>query len=886
MMIRKSEDSARRYRWIWLFIMVIVSGSSIPCFAQHSIKGRVLDENGEPLTYANVVLLSPADSTLQYYDVADSKGHYQIENIEPGDYLMQFSFVTKEAIYENVTIPSDAGEDFGEKVMKSSATMDEVVVAAEYIPIQIEQDTVAFNAKAFKTKTGAVAEDLLKKIPGIEVDKAGNVKALGEDVAKVLVDGKEFFDKDPKVATKNLPAKAIDKVQVYDKKSEEAEFMGIDDGVRERTLNLLLNEDNKKGYFGNAGAGGGTGNHYNTGGKIYRFSSQLQSALLGMYNNVNEFRFTGKDMEEFGRQVNGLNTAAAGGLNLSYSDTKFNRYFVSYLGSSTETDLKQTTSTENFLRDGSYHQTEDLDKKETNTPHRTHWGVRHKFNTRHNLIVDGDIDITSSDQVSHALRNTRRNGLLINDLENTSNNESDHVHVSVRGVDILKLNGNRTQVKTDISALYNENASEADWTNTTTVYDPDGVIADEQYQDSDTDRFRFSVSPTLVQRIKPLWYLNTNVSIGLNNESLDRKQGITRQDDTLIDSLSADFSTDESFVRPSLSLQRSTDKSQLSFTLGASWRQFDKMLKARSAGKSDYFHFLPGVSYHSSYRKGRYIRLGYSSSVNMPALHQLLPVTNTANRLSLTQGNVDLKPEYRHHISLMWSLFDHFSFTSLFARIGAGYTKDKISGSQTVNRDFTKMSTPVNVRYHYTAYSSVYFSTPVRALGIKANVMSSESWSRGISVINAEDNIQTVLSHTLDLNLENRRKEKWDIRVGGSVSLTDSRFSIAENNLFFNTKYYTDISFSPDEQWDFWTEANVVNYSSRSFDETVNIPLINASISYHLKGKKASISLRGTDLLDKDSGFRRISETNYLMQTESNTIGRFVMLGFIMRIGR
>ena len=350
-----------------LFIIVIALGSSIPCFAQHSIKGRVIDEKGEPLTYATVVLLNPADSTVQYYDVADKEGYYQINYIKPGNYLMQYSFVTKEVIYEEVTIPSDSGEDFGDKMMKAAIMAGEVmVITAERIPIQFKSDTVAFDAKAFKTKTGAVVEDLLKKLPGIEVDKAGNMKALGEDVTKVLVEGKEFFSGDPKVATKNLPADAIDKVEVFDKKSEEAEFMGIDDGVRDRTINLLLNEDNKKGYFGNVDAGGGTGNHNKTGGKIYRFSSNFQSALLGMYNNVNEFGFTGKDMDTFGRQVSGLNTTAAGGINLSYNATGNNRYFISYLASLTKTILEQNTSTENFLKDGSYYQIEDMDNDERN----------------------------------------------------------------------------------------------------------------------------------------------------------------------------------------------------------------------------------------------------------------------------------------------------------------------------------------------------------------------------------------------------------------------------------------------------------------------------------------------------------------------------------------
>ena len=864
-----------------LFIIAIVLGSSIPCFAQHSIEGRVIDEYGEALPYASVVLLNPADSTLQHYDIADDEGHYKITNIKAGNYLMQYSSVAKEVIYEEVTIPSDF---VGDKVMKEAAMMDEVVVTAEYVPVQIRQDTVTFNAKAFKTKTGAVVEDLLKEIPGIEVDKAGNMKALGEDVKQVLVDGKEFFGKDPKVATKNLPAEAIDKVEVFDKKSEEAEFMGIDDGVRDRTINLLLNEENKKGYFGNVEAGGGTRSHYKTGGKIYRFSGTLQSALLGMYNDINEFGYTRRDKESWGRQIDGLNTTVAGGLNLSYNVTKYNRYFISYLISSTETILEQETSTENFVRDGSYDQTEDLVEDKRDTPHKANFGVRHRFNKEHNLIIDGDIGITSNNGVSHVLRTTSLDDSLINNVDNTYNSTSDLINVHVRGVDIVKLNEDRTQVKTSVSASYNKNTSGLDWTNTR--YNPDRVTIDDRYQDNTTDRLILSVNPTLVQKIKPLWYFSTSVNVGSNSNNLDRKQGILKLDDTFVDSLSTDFSTQEGFVRPSLSLQRSTSTSQFNFSLGTSWSRFDKVLNDGSIGKSDYFYFLPGFSYDSSYRKGRHVRLRYGSSVNMPAANQLLPVLDTVNPLSRYQGNINLTPEYRHNVSLNWSLFDHFSFTSLFSGLSAEYTKDKISWSQTIDEDFTQTGTPVNVPSNYTASSYIYFSTPIRALGMKVNAMSRENWSRGISIINSEDNIQTVFTHTLDLSVENRRKQTFDIAIGGSVSLTDSRSSIAEDNVYFSTSYYTDLRLSPNEQWSFETEANVANHSSRSFSESVSIPFIHASINYYfLKGERASLTLRGSDLLNKNVGFRRISATNYLMQREWNTIGRYVMLTLNMKIG-
>ena len=193
------------------FILIATISFSFSVFAQNSINGRLLDEENKTLPFGTIALLNPADSTMKYFGITNKAGVYKITNIKKGDYILQFSFVGKKTIFENITISSKKEENFGDKQMKASL-MNEVVVAAEYIPIQFKSDTVEFNTKAFETKPHAVVEDLLKKIPGIEVDESGNLKAMGEDVTKVLVDGKEFFGKDPKVATKNLPAKAIDKV--------------------------------------------------------------------------------------------------------------------------------------------------------------------------------------------------------------------------------------------------------------------------------------------------------------------------------------------------------------------------------------------------------------------------------------------------------------------------------------------------------------------------------------------------------------------------------------------------------------------------------------------------------------------------------------------------
>jgi hypothetical protein len=873
----------------YLFVLFILFGLTIPSLAQHKITGRVIDENGEPLAYSHVVLLSPADSTLQYYDVADKKGTYELIRIKPGNYLMQFSFVTKKLIWKTVTIPSNKGENFGDTKMEPVLT-EEVIVTAEYVPIKITQDTTTFNAKAFKTKEGAVVEELLKEIPGIEVDKAGNMKALGEEVTKVLVDGKEFFTGDKKVATKNLPADAIDKVQVFDKKSEEAEFMGVEDGIQDRTINLLLNEDSKAGYFGNQDIGAGTKTddnyRYKTKGNLYRFSSIVQTALLGQYNNINEFGFTGKGQGEFGSQINGLNTAGAGGINLSYNTIKYNRYYVSYLGNTVKTDRIQSTSSENFIQDGSYYQDSEMVRDERNTPHNLRYGIHHRFNKNHNIIIKGNVSSTSNKSVTNTLTDSRLNDNLINSLDNVSTNKSENTSFSANGNDIIKINGDKTQLKTNFVAFYNKNSSELDWTNKTTLYQANKITINDQFQKNTTKNRHLSVNPTLVQKLGKLWSIQANFNLGSNKRELNRRFGIFN---TLTDSLSPDFNTTESFIHPTISLQRATSKKFTSFSFGSRWINFDKVLNNSSLEKSEYVYFLPRFNYRNNYRSGRRLNIGYNTSIGLPGLTQLLPVTNTVNQLSFYKGNSTLKPEYRHTANLQWSYFDAFSFTSFFTRLNSGYTKDKISMSQTIKDDLTKINTPVNVDYNYSVSSNSNFSTPIRPLGITVNAAINEAWSKGISVVNSEDNIQTVFTHSIDVSFSNRAQDKLDITIGGAVTVTDAKYSIAEkmNNVYYNTTYYTAIYFTPNDQLTFGTEANIVNFNADSFTKSVQVPLVSASIRYFFgKGNKAGLILEGHDLLNKFTNFIQTSGDNFIIQQENNTIGRYIILRFMLRLGK
>ena len=616
-----------------LSILMYCSG-----FSQHTISGRVLDQDNQVLNYATVALLNPGDSLLKYFGVTNARGEYQIKSIKAGSYLIQFSYVGMQTVYDLLEIPLPSGEDLGDRQLPPS-TLEEVVVEAELIPIKFKNDTLEFDVRAFTTRPGAAAEEVLKQLPGVEVDNAGNIKAEGEAVVKVLVDGKEFFDEDPKVATKNLPAKALSKVQVIDRKTEEALFSGIDDGIREKTINLKLKEDHQKGYFGELAAGAGTEETYRLEAKIYRFTKKTQHALLGSYNNINEFGFTNKDNQQFGLSNKGINEALAGGLNLSYNPSSQNRYFLSYLGNRRIKDLVEEVYSENFLSDITFEQNQDITETDTDRPHKLNFGLRHSFNKQHRLVFDGGANVRTSNIFTETLTTTQSQGKAVNALDNTTQDVSDNLYLWSRATYIAKLNEDRTQLKTELQGTFQDNADQLDWINSTLFFNPESEQLLQQIQSNDEDRLFLYLEPTLLQKLNPSWSLGIGARLGLEDNGLDRGEGIINDRSELEEIEVPEFNTRQRFVWPSITLNRVGKKAQLNLQLTAVVNSFDKLLNQSSFQQETYFFWTPTISYRNEYRSGRRININYASNINMPTVTQLIPVSNAVNPLNVIQGN-------------------------------------------------------------------------------------------------------------------------------------------------------------------------------------------------------------------------------------------------------
>jgi hypothetical protein len=476
---------------------------------------------------------------------------------------------------------------------------------------------------------------------------------------------------------------------------------------------------------------------------------------------------------------------------------------------------------------------------------------------------------------------------LVNTLNNITDIESRSIEFSGSGNYVAKFNQHRTHLNVDAEGYYLENRSQSDWNDSITLYSPDSLSLYVQFRDDRNDRYGFQLRPGLLHRIKQFWYITAGVELGTHAEGLTWQQKIEEEGMVSLDTTFPSFSTHLLSVGPTLSLQRSSNRSQLEFSLKGIWKQFDKLWDGSSVDRPTYFFLQPAFNYEYRYRTGRRLNLRYNTQVNMPSVNQLNPIPNTLNLLSILQGNMNLDPEYSHKLSASWWYFDQFSFTSVFALLGGAYTKDKIGWSQYTSEELITILSPLNTPDQRTIYSYISFSTPIRKLGIKLSLTSHENWSRGMGIVNGEDNTQTNFTHAFRLRLENRKKQKWDLAVGGNLAITDARFSIASmNTVYYNTSLFSDFRFTPSEKWSFEADANVVNYNAENLDESVNIPMLTAGIShYFLRGERAAISLRGYDLLNRQQGFLQTSQGNYFLQQQWNTIGRYVMLEFRIRIG-
>jgi hypothetical protein len=591
----------------------------------------------------------------------------------------------------------------------------------------------------------------------------------------------------------------------------------------------------------------------------------------------------------FGQPVYGTGSNGAAGLNFSISKSQDNRFFMSYLGNGSKRQISETSRTLNFSPGNSFRLDESKEEIVTDTTHRFNIGLRKMIGSNQNIIMNGAFSWNESSNPVSSVSGSFLNDVQVNSLQRTTSELPDRLSGTADASYLLRINEGRSIFKISGKVDLAGNSTCSEFLNRTEFLNPYREEITNQFYDVRSAGSNYSGTAAFTRRLSGRSSAEISLTAGYSVESIIRKQGNVEGGKIPDPELSPDFRKTDRSIRPGITWKLATRKSQLSLSGFATLGRYSTMLNGDGATGQDYFYLTPRAHWEYEYRSGRRLMFSYTSSVNTPSASRLLPVVNNINPLSLLYGNLNLKPEYIHNARLTWWLFDQYSFTTLLTGLSFNYTRDKIGYMRDIDENLAQVIRFINVSNDWDGSANLDFSTPVKPFGLKVDLSVSETVSRGLTVVNQAENIFRSFAHRISLTLENRKKNKWDIQTGSAFTLTDSRYSVARsmNNVYRDLSWFSEVRFTPGVHLNFMASADITNYTAKSFNESQVVPLVGAEVNFcFLRNQRGVLTLKGVDLLNRNSGIERNGELNYLTERRSSMIGRYIMLAFSYRLNK
>lgn len=928
---------------ILLLLTAVLAAQAL--YAQKiTVTGKLVDSSGAPLPMATILFLNPKDSTLVNFGATTKEGLFEVKNLNRAEYLFKVTYISQAPLYVKISPkPEEVIIDLGVQKMEPASTLlGEVEIRGERAPVTIKKDTIEFNASSFKTQPNAVVEDLLKKMPSIEVDNDGTIRAQGETVQRVTVDGKEFFGRDPKLATRNLPADAVEKVQVFDKKSDQAAFTGIDDGQREKTINLELKEEKRNGMFGNVTGGYGTDDRFTGRLSLNRFSKGQQLSFVGTANNVNDQGFSiddymtftgganafggggggtrtititgggggGGGMQLGGGQTNGIMQTYGGGVNFNKdfsTKTKLSaNYFVNYLVH----DINQSTEREYFFSD------EQTAGPVAPTKFYNEQSTQHSTNMNHrlNLILDHELDSANSFKWTNGIT------LSNTDSEQKSTNQNLAEDLAEQSATDRTSNSNGTSLSYNSELLYRHKFGKKGRTFSTSLTfglshsDRDGLIDGEtrvtgsnptildQTNNQTTDNLTYGANLSYTEPLGNRKYLEVNYNIRQNKNDVDRKA--YDSENTFMDSVSNKYTSSYLYQRGGLNLRINRDS--YSVTIGGAFQQTildGEIIRPTSQAaviNRPFNNFLPAAHFNYDFDNNMRFRADYETSMQAPTIQQLQPTQDVNNFPNISIGNPNLRPSYQHSLRLNFSKFDPVTFISFFSFINATYTTDAITNSQTfsvVDSTRTTITRPVNVDNNINLSGNFNASFPISKWYSRINVGFNVRGQQSINISRAEVNGEQISEtetnvdqFTLGGNLRYTftYKEAFDLSLSTNLSSQKTTYESGQNDQkYFNKTYSAEANITAVKNFRLSGTMNYMEYENQTNNSTVSIPMLNLSLSrYVLKANAGEIKLSVNNVLNRNLGVTQTANAQYFERQTMNSLGRYYMLTFTYAINR
>ena len=929
----------------WVLGLLLVALGVIPAFAQSGggkviVSGRVLDGVDKlPVIQAGVQILSVKDSVVVAGNVTDLDGKFSL-SARPGNYLLKISYIGYKTDFRNLVLDRNRlRTNVGEIPLEVDAVMlDEAVVVAEAPEVIAKADTLVYNSSAYRVPEGSALEELVKKLPGAEVDESGKITINGKEITKIMIDGKEFFADDPNIAMKNLPVNIIDKVRAYDKQSDMARMTGIDDGEEETVLDLSVKPELNKGWIGNVDLAAGTEDRYSGKFMLNRFVESNQFTVIGSANNVNDNGFPGGGGGFRWGGQNGLNAVKMGGFNFSVENEKLEAGgSVNYNYRDADVRSKQNSETFVSSQTSSFKNALDASRNKTTNligdfrlewrPDTITWlmfrprvtyGKTDNGSSSSSFTFNEDPELSTDELVeADDITSLVSKEKIINTIVRNTLNRSDNINA--RGMLLFNRRLGKAGRNVTMRARYTYtnndseqlSASQTDYYQTAEEALASGAVSEilNRYITTPTKTSDYSVRLSYSEPIFKGGFLQFSYDFQYKNSTTDNStydmpvdwevgQGFIPGQAVFNTDLSK--SAEYNYYNHQAEVQLRWIRQKMRFNVGAS---FQPQRSTLSYTMGDYsvdtvrtvFNFTPTLDFRYNFSKTSQLRVNYRGRSSQPSMTDLLPITDDTDPLNVKLGNPGLKPEFTNTLRVFYNTFNtekqrgmmtHFSFQNVMNDISNRRTYDETTGGY--------RTMPENINGNWNLFGVLGTNTALKNKKYTINTFTMARYNNIVSYMSAGETLaDTDKNKTRQLVMSERlrgtyRNDWWEISLNGSLTYNHSRNSFQEQSNMDTYQFSYGASTNVRLPWNMSIATDISQNSRRGYTDASmnrNELLWNAQISQDfLKGNAATVSVQFYDILRQQSNISRAITAAMRQDTEYNAIYSYCMVHFIYRL--
>ena len=918
-----------------LLFLLIISSLQVSAQQNRQVSGRLVDSSSSPLARATVKLFT-ANSKDTLRTVSNNTGFFLFKNVPSGNFSIQVSNIgystqekkfTKDERLEDIRLDDIV-------MLPSFTTLQEVIVSTP--PIQVKEDTVEYKADSFKVKPNSMVEDLLRKLPGVSVDKNGDITAQGKKVTRVKVNGKDFFGGDAKTATRELPADIIDKVQVVDDYGDLSSVSGIKDGEPEKVINLTLKKDKNKGVFGRGTVGYGTDDRYQGSVNANIFNNNKQLSVTGNVNNVNTSQFNagggggGMDLNASGvgramtavvseggsaagggRQGGGTNVTQGGasssdGITSTYSigtnyrqdfENKKGSIYGSYSFTRRLTDGIRDVSQQNFFETGSFTNNQNTIFYNQGNNHRAFFNVEYNLDSFNYIKISPSFSYGNTNNDNNTLFN-----FLQNEVKPTSEGRNEDSTLTTTpnfGLNMVynhKFRKRGRNFSANVNLGTNSSESESERLNFTRNLNlPVPVeVTLRQLIKQDNDNHNYGARLNYSEPVMKDRYLDLVYSYNLSFAKNDRQTYNRLPTGDLEPAPLLSNAFENTFINQRVSANIRTVKKKYNYTVGINIQPVNlsgySITKDSSYTPQKRVNIFPVARLAYNFSRTRTLNFNYAGNARQPSFTQLQPVRDISNLQYQTQGNPGLKPEQYHNFSLFYNNFNFTSGKVFFVGTNLSFVKDKIANNNIpLASSGAQLIIPENVDGYYNATGFYTFSKPFQNRKYVFSLNGTLNLNHNVTLIDSVRNVGNNILVSQGAVFEFNYKEWLEIDGGVRYSLNSTRYSLeGQQDIDFSSWAFTTNSrVDLKGGWVFRYDFEYVLNEGLAAGVNQNLAILNASFEKTIfKKKNGFLRFSAYDIFKQNTNISRTVSGNFITDTRTNRLTRYAMLTFTYRLNR